>query len=232
MKEIKIHDVWQVNDFAVYYTNETNGGGNGIGDEYFDLIMQRYPDRTFDRALEWCAGPGFIGYGLLSLDLCKHISFNEIFQPALDMLALSKLRNPEFSDNINIYPGSTLDLIPQDEKFDLVVANPPHFLSNADAGMKLGYHRQGMTVSGHLSEILVDANWEAHENFYNKIKSRLSKDGIILIQENQSGSTRRSSDFKVMIENAGLVITDEFNSSKYYDKHGMMQIYYIEVRHA
>lgn len=229
MRTIETSHLWRVNDLDIFYTNETNGGGNGLGEDYFNIVNELYPYRTFENALEWCSGPGFIGYAMLATGICNNLSLNDIHQPALDMAELTKLKNPKYTDKISIYQGSTIDGIPETIKFDLVVANPPHFVSQRDAGTKLGIPIDFNTP--HIEEILVDTNWKAHTDFYNSIKKRLSPDGIILIQENQVGSINRSNSFVHIIENAGLKVTGEFNSLVHYREHTGMQIYYIEVQH-
>lgn len=231
MKPIETNHIWRVNDIDVYYTNETNGGGNAFAEDYCNAINGLYPDQTFENAFEWCSGPGFIGYALMSAGLCKRITLNDVHQPALDMAEITRLKNINYTDKISIYQGSTIDSIPESEKFDLVVANPPHYSSRHTATTSLGFDKLGITISGHQAEILIDKNWQAHTNFYKSIKKRLAPDGIILIQENQTGSPYRIGNFVQMIENAGLRVTGQFNSLEHYDKGTPMQIYYIEVRH-
>jgi len=231
MKPIKINYIWQVNDLDVYYTNETNGGGEAFAEDYCNAIDGLYPGRVFDNALEWCSGPGFIGYAMLATGLCKRITLNDLHQPALDMAEITKLKNPEFADKISIYPGSTLENIPESEKFDLVVANPPHYTSKYFASISLGYDKMGIVMGPRNAEILVDEKWQAHTNFYRDIKKHLTPDGIILIQENQAGSPHRNGSFNMIIENAGLKVTGVFNSLQHYDPQSAMQIYYLEVQH-
>jgi methylase of polypeptide subunit release factors len=231
MIPININYIWKVNELDVYYTNETNGGGDAFAEDYCNIIDGLYGDRVFKNALEWCSGPGFIGYAILATGLCNRITFNDIHQPALDMAELTKLKNPLFADKISIYQGSTLECISESEKFDLVVANPPHYLSKQDASVSLGYDRMGIQIGERNAEKVVDPFWKAHINFYNSIKKRLAPDGIILIQENQSGSPYRAGNFSHMIENAGLKIVREISSLELYDTETSMQIYYIEVTH-
>jgi methylase of polypeptide subunit release factors len=231
MKPININYVWKINDIDVYYTNETNGGGEAFAEDYCNIVDGLYGDRVFENALEWCSGPGFIGYAMLATGLCNRITFNDIHQPALDMAELTKSKNTLYSDKISIYQGSTLESIPESEKFDLVVANPPHYLSKYLASQSLGFDRLGMQIGPRNAEILVDENWKAHTDFYKHIKTRLAPNGIILIQENQAGSTNRAGNFMHMVENAGLKIIREISSLKHYDTKTAMQIYYIEVTH-
>jgi methylase of polypeptide subunit release factors len=231
MKPIEINHIWRVNDLDVYYTNETNGGGNAFAEDYCNAVDGLFPNRTFENALEWCSGPGFIGLAMLATGICKRITLNDLHQPAMDMAEITKLKNPLYSDKISIYPGSTLANIPKSEKFDLVVANPPHYLSKFFASRSLGYDKMGIVIGPRNAEILVDENWQAHTTFYNEIKKLLAPNGIILIQENQSGSHHRTGSFNMIIENVGLEIIRDFDSEEHYDPNSAMQIYYLGIQH-
>ena len=51
MKPIEINYIWRINDLDVYYTNETNGGGNAFAEDYCNAVDGLFPDRTFENAL-------------------------------------------------------------------------------------------------------------------------------------------------------------------------------------
>ena len=80
---MNIEYILRVNELDIHYTNETNGGGDHFLPEYAKVIKKWYG--KVDTTLEWCAGPGFIGYGLLAAGLCNSVAFNEIFEPAIEM---------------------------------------------------------------------------------------------------------------------------------------------------
>jgi hypothetical protein len=214
------------NIMEVYLPGQ-DGGGITYGQEYIELVKQRYSDRRFSRCYEWCSGPGFIGYGLLDHGLCDTLCLTDIYDPAL--LCAEETRNyaPNLcQDQVDIYLLKDLALLPDHEQFDLVVSNPPH----AD-----GFDVEDQWFANN-NRLTSDINWEAHRNFFVNIKNHLAPDGIILLQENHAGSTVET--FRPWIENAGLKITDSFCSGKWYD-HGCtpdrwpkIQIYYIEIQHA
>ena len=183
---------------TVFYTDEVDGGGSGFGQDYIPTIKRKYPDRKFSKVFEWCSGPGFIGFSLLAQDLCESLCLTDLYNPAIE-LADATATNPDnkCADRVTTYLLKDLSLLPSHEMFDLVVANPPHF------GEKI-------SKLVNTNRICSDINWEAHRNFFNNIKSHLTPDGIILLQENYQGSTVDS--FKLFIEEAGLEITDCFNS--------------------
>lgn len=217
---IDTHDIWRINDIDVFCSKETVGGGHIFGLECINIINDKY-NRTFDRAFEWCAGAGFLGHGLLATGLAKHITFNEIYKPAIDLLEKTKADNGLDS---TIHHTHVIDNL--EGMYDIVVGNPPHFVDKDTALDAMRWRQMGWEIKGHFTEILVDYNWKAHKNFFSNIKNKLSDDGIILLQENKSGSTYKT--FEDMIHTAGLKVTDVFDSPH----HGhTMEIYYLEVKH-
>lgn len=211
--------IWRVNGLDVYYTNETNGGGDYFALEYMDVVREFYG--SVDNALEWCSGPGFIGYSLLATGLCKKLSLNDMYLPAIQVAEKTRLENKSFSNIVNLYHSNTLDDV--NEKYDLVVGNPPHWKTADSATDSLGFD---VHAHLHVLDILVDQDWNSHRSFFNNMKLLLADNGRILLQENYNGSTPE--DFKEMIETAGLRISATADSKLYADK----GIYYIEIIHA
>jgi hypothetical protein len=56
----------------VFYKIELDGGGTTFGQDYLPVIKDCYPDRVFNRAYEWCSGPGFIDSRCYRMDYVKH----------------------------------------------------------------------------------------------------------------------------------------------------------------
>ena len=196
----------------VYYDSWMEGGGTWFGQEYIELIKQRYT-RTFEKCYEWCSGPGFIGFGILDHELCKKVCLSDIYEPAINQAV--KTTSGQCPRLVSAYVTGTLATIPDHEMFDLVVSNPPHFLE--------------CPGNENTQRIKVDPNWQAHQDFFKHIGQHLLPNGIILLQENQAGSLNRELDFEQYITDNGLKITDCFNSPKFYEPGGHTQIYYIEI---
>ena len=199
---------------SVFYHSWMDGGGTWFGQEYVDIIRDRYPGRVFERCYEWCSGPGYIGFNILDHGLCGSLCVSDVYQPAIQAIH-ETIKNNKLH-NVSAYATGTVSQLPENEKFDLVVANPPHFL----------------TCPGdeNYQRIAVDQNWTAHQEFFENIGRHLLPDGIILLQENQSGSMNREQDFAPFIDTAGLQITAVVNSPKYYTPDHHTRIYYIEIR--
>lgn len=198
--------------FFVHDQSWHNGGGTWFGQEYIEILKSRYPNRTFDRCLEWCAGPGYIGYNILDHGICQHLCLIDKFAEAIEF---AQRTGQQCVGQVSFYVTETLSVLSPTEKFDLVVANPPHYL---ECPGDENYQR-----------IAVDQDWQAHKDFYQHIGRHLTDQGIILIQENMAGSMGGIKDFEPFIRVNNLEIKDWFTSPKYFDTSGPTQIYYIEI---
>ena len=177
MKNLELNWVYKTNDIPIYYTEETNGGGSFFLIDYIDYFKEYYPDKKFHNALEWCAGPGFIGFGMLSCDVCDHITFLETYDKAINLL--QKTINDSSINNATIVHADNVQAL--DGKYDLIVGNPPHFCEY-QLMQKNAYY------SNHSKEnwerIAVDTNWDIHREFFTNIKEHMAPDCLILLAEN------------------------------------------------
>lgn len=200
--------------FTVFYHSDQDGGGTWFGQEYVSVIAQRY-GRRFRHCLEWCAGPGFIGFALMAHHLCDRLCLVDSHLPLGDSIRATTQHN-HCEQAVSFWCTDSLSVLPESDKFDLIVANPPHYLRcPGDAN----YQR-----------LAVDPDWQAHRDFYRHVARYLAPDGVILLQENQAGSLDGPVEFRDMIEHARLKVTGYFTSDQYYDTTGPTQIYYIESR--
>ena len=202
------------NRYRVFYDSWMDGGGTWFGQEYVDIIKQRYPQQ-FERCYEWCSGPGYIGFSLLDYGVCRSLCVSDIYDSAINKAVAETIKQNKLT-NVGAYATGHVASLPEHEKFDLVVANPPHFLE--------------CPGDDNYQRIAVDADWAAHQEFFANIGQHLLPGGVILLQENQAGSLLREAEFEQYVNAAGLQITDVFNSPAYYTPNHYTQIYYIEIR--
>ena len=213
---MNIEYVFRVEGSDIFYTPETNGGGDYFFLEYYDLVSKYYG--KVDHLMEWCSGPGFIGYGMMACNLCDKLTLLDKFKPSIDIA--KKTAENSFS-NTEVYHSDNCSVLPEDEKIDLVVGNPPHFENEEDAIKALS--AMGSPVfNDHLSEILLDSNWDAHRDMFNQLSTRLSDDGTVCLQLHSGGSSPDT--FKSMVEETGMKITATIQSAQYEG------IYYMEVK--
>jgi len=135
---------------------------------------------------EWCAGPAFIGFSMLGHGLCETLCLADI-NPAAVARCRDTVRLNRLEDRVSVYESNNLQSIPRAERWNLVVSNPPHFID-----------RYQGDIRAH------DPDWAIHREFFQTIHAYLAVDGVVVLQENNRGSTVAT--FREMIDDAGLQI--------------------------
>lgn len=187
------------NDFRVFYNKILDGGGNTIGQRYPLILKLLYPDRIFNNCLEWCSGHGVIGFRLLADEICKNLHLLEMYQPAVNACKKTIANMPtRFANRVSIHETSTLSSLQSDIRFDLMVANPPHF------PLQLGDQLFRIPKTQH-QRITVDKEWQTHKDFFTNAAKYLADDGVILLQE-----IYHIDEFAEMIDRGGLKIKKMF----------------------
>jgi methylase of polypeptide subunit release factors len=177
------------------------------------VIKEIYGDRHFNNCFEWCSGPGFIGFELLSENICNNLFLADIYQPALAAINKTAWSLPErYRFKVNSAHIKGIADLPTDWKFDLVVGNPPHWNHNVGAFIT------NMRCRDRLCQ---DEDWNLHREFFKNIGPHLNDGAVILLQEQPLASGPNM--FKAMIEDVGLRIKD-----CYFEKN-FQEMYYLEV---
>jgi hypothetical protein len=174
----------------VCWRPELDGGGRTFGQDFLPLV--RALIGPVSRLMEFCAGPGFIGFSLLAHGLCESLVLADV-NPAAVTVAQETVRRNRLEDRVRIYLSDGLAGVSDQERVDLVVANPPHFA------------RSPTGVPSLLSD---DPGWQLHRVFYREIGRFLAPGASVLMQENSEGS--RPEDFWPMIEDARLDLLNTF----------------------
>ena len=150
-----------------------DGGGSTQYADFIDFFKEKGDDLPkYKNCLEWCAGPGFIGYSLLDEEVCQHVTFMDIHEPAIDDARNNAIFN-NLTDRTSFYTIDAIHKLPTDLKFDLVVANPPHSM-NALVSVP---HES-------LTRLIVDLDWKIHEEFFAHITDYLLPGAEVILSEN------------------------------------------------
>lgn len=181
------------NTFPVFYTNDLNGGGLWHADDFLALLQHHVKPAAFERAFEWCSGPGFVGYALLANHVCASLCLADMYAPAVEAARHTAVING-VEDRVSIYEGDSLSALPPDETFDLVLGNPPHFANRNMSEFSVNNDPR----------IYVDEGWRLHESFFAGVRKHLTRDGLIVLSENTWGAHLET--FRPMIEASGLAI--------------------------
>jgi tRNA1(Val) A37 N6-methylase TrmN6 len=173
-------------DIQVHYKKHLDGGGTYFGQDFIPLF-QRWNLPKQRRAFEWCAGPGFIGFSMLANGMCDSLCLADINPEAVESCNRTIASNG-LEGKVSVFHSDNLRQIPSSERWDLVISNPPHFDD--------GYFEAELRAH--------DPGWRLHREFFTTVGRHLTESGVIVLQENNNGST--STTFKAMIEEAGLAI--------------------------
>jgi len=193
----------------VSYLDELDGGGARFGQDYLSFIPGHVG--KVGRAMEWCSGPGFIGFSMLAAGLCEELTLVDI-NPVAIAACQQTVRSNGLAGRVRVCHSDCMDALQPGDRYDLVVANPPH--------------HPGVAASpgGHAQLLYNDLEWRIHRKFYREIPDHLSDAGRVILQEDAYLSN--VDDFREMIEDAGLELVGAFPGVWARD------YYYVESRLA
>jgi methylase of polypeptide subunit release factors len=186
-----------------------DGGGSTFGQDFIPVLRARGMPKQ-PRAFEWCAGPGFIGFSLLAHGLCETLCLADVNPEAVAACRRTISEN-KLESRVAVYQSENLAHIPASERWDLVVSNPPHFDDRAEG--QLRYH---------------DPEWSVHREFFEAVGRYLKPGGVIVLQENNTGSTPAT--FASMIEKAGLAVV--FVQDAFAERTSQSHMFYLGIMRA
>lgn len=153
---------------AIWYSAfpPLDGGGSSQARVFHHYLCKKYSDRVFDTCFEWCCGPGFLGFSALWSGLCKELvlaDINESIVPGIERT----IRENGLEGRVRYFVSDNLKSVPSDERFDLVLGNPPWaFREIPDLPNPL---------------IPNDPDWQIHRQFFRQLPAFLAEDAQICI---------------------------------------------------
>ena len=187
-----IHVKWDFGD---------DGGGSK---HYVDFLNVIGTEKKYNNCLEWCAGLSAIGFSLVDAGIAKNIVLMDIYEPAL-IRAQENAKNNNIIDNVSIRVCDTIDSLPNTDKFDLVVSNPPH--SNSDHWIEELYSESTQLEKDWMYRMTVDKDWELHKEFFKNITKYLNPNADLYISE-----VYQNSHFVDWAKEVGLNVIEVFPS--------------------
>jgi methylase of polypeptide subunit release factors len=172
----------------VCYSEDLDGGGFLFGQDYVRLVKEELGH--CNRAFEWCAGPGFIGFSLLGHGLVHTLCLADV-NPAAIAACSETIRRNSLEGRVDVYLSDCLAAIPAEERWDLVVGNPPH---SGTAEVIPEFNRP--------LPIYQDDGWKIHQRFYGDVGAFLAPGAQVVIQENRQFSSADT--FRDMLDRNGL----------------------------
>jgi hypothetical protein len=203
--------VTRLGGIAVHFRQQFEGGGQSFGQAILPYVERRFG--RVPRLLEWCSGPGFIGFALLGRGLCGHLGLSDI-NPGVIELCRTTIERNDLASRVSTYLSDCFDAIPPEPGWDLVVANPPHWLTHAavreDARSQARPDAAGGTGEVRRAErsplIYLDPMWHTHRKFFAQLPAHLAAGGSAVLMEHSVGSSAK--DFEDMIRDSGLTVVD------------------------
>ena len=181
--------IYSYKNIKIHYEPHLDGGGREYYAEFLRIIQEKIG--KVNSAFEFCAGTAFIGFSLLADKMCEKLILADIEKESVECCNKTINEN-NLEDKVSVYHSDCLKQIPN-QKWDLVVGNPPHF-SERQANLP------------QTTIINVDKNWDIHRSFYTDISKYLNPNGSILLVENGRGSSPKV--FYDMIKKNGLRVAE------------------------
>ena len=169
---------------AVFDRPDLHKGGMAFGRDFPRALNELGVGRC-GRLFEYCAGPGYIGYSLLAAGWCESLALADVNPESVAAARRTREYNA-IEDRVAVYESDALDQIPASERWDLVIANPPHFLAEPRE---------------HADIQVYDTGWDVHERFYSTVGAHMNPGGLVVMVENAAGSDPNL--FRKMIEAGG-----------------------------
>lgn len=179
-------DAWKhvtYGNVRVHFKKHLDGGGNDFGQDFIPFLELRNMPRQ-QRVFEWCAGPGFIGFSMLARGLAETLCLADVNEEAVEACRRTVSENG-LTERVSVYHSDNLKQIPASERWDLVVANPPHMADDWIGDLRT-----------------YDGDWHLHREFFANVGRFLKPGGVVVLQENNRGSTGQT--FAPMIDGSGL----------------------------
>lgn len=117
---------------------------------------------------EMFCGPGYIGFSLLANGFCEHLTLVDVNPAAVAMVNRTIALNG-LEKTVTVHESDLMEDLPSSERWDLVVANPPHFLPQARHDSK--------------NIKAFDPDWSLHRRFYATVAKHMKSGGHIVVEE-------------------------------------------------
>lgn len=164
------------------YPKHLEGGCFWLKDEFVNVI-KLINNSPYERCFEWCSGLGGIGFEILGTGLCKHVTFSDYYNVAIEN-CLDNAKDNNIKNCVAGYISPTINDIPDCQKWDLVVGTPPHCF-NGDEYIehlnKVNTAQSGSLSASNWARLTIDDNMEIHKEFFQNIRQRVTDNADILL---------------------------------------------------
>jgi len=167
----------------IKYPRKLDGGGLNFKDDLLEVV-RKTGKYSYNRGYEWCSGFGVLGYELLGMGVCNHIVFSDMYKDAIDN-CLDTANANNLTKYVTGYHCDKISDIPNTEKWDLVVSNPPHCLDLEGFKTEMRKYSSNEENINNAARLCVDQDYKIHDEFFKNIGKHLTSDAdIYLIESN------------------------------------------------
>ncbi|NOG53459.1 MAG: methyltransferase [Planctomycetes bacterium] len=179
---------------AVSHSPDLDGGGPRTWPHFIQTV-RRHVGEQVNHAFEWCAGPGYIGFALLGAGLCNKLTLADI-NPVAVAACRRTIEQNGLADRVTVYLSNNLADIPDSERWDLVIGDPPHFREALPRHIERGFELRS-----------VDPDWSIHREFFRTLTPHLNPGARVLISESRVAGNYDDL-FTHMMTEAGLELVE------------------------
>jgi methylase of polypeptide subunit release factors len=156
------------------------GGGQMYYPYFLKAIAQYGGKQKYDRGYEWCCGHGVIGWEVLTQGFCNEMTFSDCYDLAV-YTCLQNAKDLGFENVVTGYTTPTITGIPSNEKWDLVVGNPPNGIDSTNYIRDKLDPNQPPEMMDLAIRLTFDNGFKAHTDFFANIQQHLTDDADIFL---------------------------------------------------
>lgn len=189
------------NGFLLLRAQDSSLNGPVVKQQFYELVKNTGHSQHYRHAHEWCCGSGAIGFHLLHSGLCDRLTLSDISELDLLGCAYTAAAN-DIQSSVNIYQIERIADLPIDERWDLVIANPPwrSYVPEVPWGK----------LTQEEIRTMVDPDWIVHNQMWQDITAYLAGDVDLYFYEDLNFSNDQT--WKDQIQASGLRIHDVYHN--------------------
>jgi len=155
-------------------------GGGASNAHYVDFLNAIGKEKKYNNCLEWCAGLSAVAFSVLDANIAEKAVLMDFYEPAL-VRAQENAHKNNMGDRVSIRVCNKISMLPETDKFDLVVANPPQTDKDQWLNWNWTYKHLSQEQKDIMYRVCVDKDWESHKEFFKNITKYLTPNADIYI---------------------------------------------------
>jgi hypothetical protein len=167
-------------------------GGGAIHAPDFLRVILELRLGPVDRLCDFCAGTGYIGFSLFARRFCRTLCCIDVDKRSIDAVQLTATANG-ITDLVTTFVSDGLNDVPETEKWDLLVCNPPQLQPRVATDVDTAF--------------TFDPDWKLHRNAYSGLKKFMKLGGHAIFLEAKYETSAKT--FAPMVEAGGGKIVAE-----------------------